>query len=226
MQAMGNKFCIVILISGRGSNMKAVVEATLQSSSAEVVAVISDKKSAAGLDYAQSMNIKTEVVRRNKQTSSLSDFNSRLASAVREHQPDLVVLAGFMRVLSTEFISCFEGKIVNIHPSLLPSFKGLNVQQRALDAGVKYSGCSVHFVTEEVDGGPIISQAVVPVLPEDTSDTLSERILRCEHKILPAAVLAISQSKIRLENHQGNTVVKIDPSLTVSEDSSFLVSIN
>ena len=223
---MGDIFRTVILISGRGSNMKAVVEESKRSEGKIVVsAVLSDKKSAKGLDFAREQGIETKVVGRKKGTSTLAEFNARLAAAAAAYKPDLIILAGFMRVLTAEFISLFPGRIINIHPSLLPSYKGLNVQQRAIDGGVKFSGCTVHFVTEEVDGGPIIAQAVVPVLAEDCSESLAARILKCEHRLLPAVVRGIANNKISLGGSVQKSTVVIGSECAAGKDEEFLISI-
>lgn len=179
---------IVILISGRGSNMEAIVHACAQEKwNARIAAVISNKASAGGLAFAQSHGVATAVVD-HKQFDSREAFDAELARVIDEYQPDLVVLAGFMRILTEGFVRHYEGRLLNIHPSLLPAFPGLHTHERAIEAGCKLAGATVHFVTPELDHGPIVIQAAVPVLPGDTGDTLSARVLRQEHQIYPRAV--------------------------------------
>jgi phosphoribosylglycinamide formyltransferase 1 len=174
----------VILISGRGSNMQAIVEAELP---LRIAAIISNRPDAKGLAYARERNIATAVVD-HKVFASREAFDTELAMKIDEHQPDFVILAGFMRVLTPGFVNHFRGRLINIHPSLLPSFTGLHTHERALDAGVKVHGCTVHFVTAELDHGPIIIQAAVPVLPNDDAVTLAARVLQQEHVIYPQAL--------------------------------------
>ncbi|NBR28284.1 MAG: phosphoribosylglycinamide formyltransferase [Betaproteobacteria bacterium] len=175
---------IVILISGRGSNMQAILEARLPLT---VAAVISNDPAAAGLATAQQHGVATQVVD-HRAFGDRAAFDRALAAAIDAFSPDLVVLAGFMRILTAEFVDHYRGRILNIHPSLLPSFTGLHTHRRALEAGVKAHGCSVHFVTPELDHGPIVAQAVVPVLDGDSEDTLAARVLAQEHRIYPQAV--------------------------------------
>lgn len=183
---------IVILISGGGSNMAAIVQAAQQqgwahSLNARVAAVISNKADAKGLVFARQQGIATAVVD-HKAFASREAFDARLAEVIDQHQPALVVLAGFMRILTPAFVSHYAGRLINIHPSLLPAFTGLNTHQRAIDAGCKFAGATVHQVTAELDVGPILEQAVVPVLPDDTAQTLAARVLEQEHRIYPLAV--------------------------------------
>mgnify|MGYP000877176365 CR=1 FL=1 len=179
---------IVILISGRGSNMEAIVHACAQEKwGARIAAVVSNKASAGGLAFAASHGIATEVVD-HKQFDSREAFDTELARVIDQHQPDLVVLAGFMRILTEGFVRHYEGRLLNIHPSLLPAFPGLHTHERAIEAGCKLAGATVHLVTPELDHGPIVIQAAVPVLADDTGDTLSARVLRQEHQIYPRAV--------------------------------------
>ncbi len=191
-----NKSRVVIFISGRGSNMEALIKAAeAPDSPYGVVLVLSDKKKAAGLDIAKSHNIPTVVIPRLTKERSKEDYNTLLAETIIPYKPDLVCLAGFMRVVTKEFISHFPGKIINIHPSLLPNFKGLNAQQQAIGAGVSESGCTVHYVNEEVDAGEIIAQAKVPVLPTDTAETLAARILIQEHILYTKVVTALAREE-------------------------------
>ena len=175
---------IVILISGRGSNMQAIVEARLPH---RIAAVISNRADAGGLDYAAARGIPTAVVS-HREHPTREAFDAVLAAEIDRYQADLVVLAGFMRILTPGFVEHFAGRLINIHPSLLPSYKGLHTHQRAIDDGVKLHGCTVHFVTADLDHGPIIAQGAVPVLRDDTPDTLAARILKVEHRIYPQAV--------------------------------------
>ena len=184
---------IVILISGGGSNMAAIVRASQQQDwagryGARVAAVVSNKASAGGLVFAKDNGIATEVLD-HKQFESREAFDAELAKIIDQYNPALVVLAGFMRILTPGFVQHFEGRMVNIHPSLLPAFPGLLTHQRAIDEGCKFAGCTVHRVTAELDVGPILEQAVVPVLPDDTADTLAARVLTQEHVIYPRAIV-------------------------------------
>jgi phosphoribosylglycinamide formyltransferase 1 len=186
---------IVILISGGGSNMQAIVQAAqqecwAQTLGARVVAVISNKVDAGGLALAQQLGIATQVLAHTAYASREA-FDQALMQAIDAHQPALVVLAGFMRLLTPAFVSHFEGRLLNIHPSLLPAFPGLHTHQRALDAGCKFAGATVHAVTTELDHGRIFEQSVVPVLPDDTRATLAERVLATEHLIYPKAIKAV-----------------------------------
>ena len=175
---------VVVLISGRGSNMRSLVEADLP---ARVAAVISNRPDANGLEYARSRGIPTEIVDHTG-FGSREAFDAALATVIDRHTPDLVVLAGFMRVLTEGFVQRYAGRLLNIHPSLLPSFPGLHTHERALVAGVKIHGATVHFVTPDLDHGPIVVQAAVPVRPGDDADALAARVLRQEHVIYPRAV--------------------------------------
>jgi phosphoribosylglycinamide formyltransferase-1 len=189
---------IVILISGAGSNMAAIVQTAQQQSWLErlgvvVSAVISNKPQASGLAWVRAdsahSGIQTDVVD-HTQFESREDFDQALMQRIDLHAPDLVVLAGFMRILTPGFVAHYAGRLINIHPSLLPAFTGLNTHQRAIDAGCKFAGATVHQVTAELDHGQILAQAVVPVLSGDTSEALAARVLTQEHLIYPAAVAA------------------------------------
>jgi len=192
---------IVILISGGGSNMAAIVNAAKREGwadkwGARVAAVISNKADAKGLTWAKEQGIHTEVLD-HKQFASREAFDTALTQCIDRFgipdQPVLVLLAGFMRILTPGFVNHFAGRLVNIHPSLLPAFSGLNTHQRAIDAGCKFAGATVHQVTAELDHGPILAQAVVPVLASDTADTLAARVLTQEHLIYPQAVAQLLQ---------------------------------
>lgn len=176
---------IVILVSGRGSNMQAIVDAAI--SGARIAAVISNRPDASGLAFAAERGIETAVVD-HKAYADRATFDQALAGCIDGYRPDLVVLAGFMRVLTDDFVRRYEGRLINIHPSLLPSFPGLHTHRRALEAGVRVHGATVHFVTATLDCGPIIVQAVVPVLPGDDEVRLAARVLAQEHRIYPQAV--------------------------------------
>ncbi len=183
---------IVILISGGGSNMAAIVRASQQQDwarryGARVAAVVSNKAEASGLVFAREQGIATEVLD-HRPFPSREAFDAELAQVIDRHAPSLVVLAGFMRILTPGFVAHYEGRMINIHPSLLPAFTGLHTHQRAIDAGCRFAGCTVHRVTAELDVGPILEQAVVPVLPGDTAQALAARVLVQEHLIYPRAV--------------------------------------
>jgi phosphoribosylglycinamide formyltransferase-1 len=185
---------IVILISGRGSNMQAIVEADLP---VHIAAVISNRADASGLKYAQSKGIATCVVD-HRNHASREAFDAALMQTIDALKPDLVVLAGFMRILTEGFVNHYQGRLINIHPSLLPAFPGLATHSQALKAGVKVHGCTVHFVTPQVDHGPIVVQAEVPVEPGDTPETLAARVLAQEHRIYPQAIRWFAQDRLTL----------------------------
>jgi phosphoribosylglycinamide formyltransferase-1 len=179
---------IVILISGRGSNMEAILRAaSAEQWPGQVVAVISNKANAGGLETAKAAGIAARVVE-HLAYPDRAQFDQAMSAVIDEYSPDLVVLAGFLRILTPAFVMHYHGRLLNIHPSLLPSFPGLDTHRRALDAGVKFHGATVHFVTPELDHGPIIEQAAVPVMNADTEDTLASRVLEQEHVIYPRAV--------------------------------------
>ncbi len=179
---------VVILISGRGSNMEAIVHtAQRERWNARIAAVISNRPDAAGLKFAQGQGIATAVVD-HKAFESREAFDAALMQAIDPFQPDALVLAGFMRILTPGFIAHYAGRMLNIHPSLLPAFPGLHTHQRALDAGCQLAGTTVHGVTAELDHGPILAQALVPVLPDDDADRLAARVLALEHQLYPRAL--------------------------------------
>jgi phosphoribosylglycinamide formyltransferase-1 len=188
---------IVVLASGRGTNFQAIIDASESGRLAgEVVGLVSDNPDSAALERARRNRIPQAVVER-KSYPSKREFDCSLVEAVRQFSPDLVVLAGFMRLLARDFLDAFPGRVINIHPSLLPSFPGLDAQRQALDYGVRYTGCTVHFVDEGTDTGPIIGQRVVPVLPDDTEDTLAARILVEEHSLMVECINAVLTGRIR-----------------------------
>ena len=195
----------VILISGRGSNMEAIINAGLPGRCA---AVISNRPDAAGLAWAAARGVPTAVVD-HKASASRDAFDAALAAEIDRHAPDLVVLAGFMRVLGEDFVRRYEGRLMNIHPSLLPSFPGLHTHAAALAAGVRIHGATVHFVTPALDSGPIIIQAAVPVRPDDSADSLAARVLAQEHVIYPRAVRWFVEGRLRLD--QGRVVLTGEP---------------
>ncbi len=189
---------IVILISGGGSNMATIVRAAQQERweqryAARVAAVISNKPEAAGLAFAREQGIAAQALD-HKAFANREAFDTALAATIDRYQPTLVVLAGFMRILTPGFVAHYAGRLINIHPSLLPAFTGLHTHQRAIDAGCKFAGVTVHQVTNELDVGPILEQAVVPVLPGDTAQALAARVLAQEHVIYPRAVRAFVRS--------------------------------
>ncbi len=197
-----SSFKIGILVSGRGTNLQAIIDAIENGElNARIAVVLSNKKEAPALERAQKKGIEA-VYLDPKPFAGKKEFDLALARELEDRQVDLICLAGYMRILGPEFIRKFEGKIINIHPSLLPAFPGLDVQQKAIDHGVKFSGCTVHFVNEEVDGGPIILQAVVPVHPSDDAGTLAERILIQEHLIYPRAIQMIVENRLHIKNRK------------------------
>ena len=190
---------IVILISGRGSNMEAIVRAQqAEAWPARIAAVISNKPDAKGLAFAQAHGIPTAVVP-NKEFPTREAFDAALQETIDRFEPDLVVLAGFMRILTAPFVEHYAGRMLNIHPSLLPLFPGLHTHRQALDAGVEEHGATVHFVTAELDHGPAVIQARIPVLPGDTEDSLAERLLAEEHVIYPQAVRLFIEDRLSIE---------------------------
>ncbi len=189
---------LVILISGRGSNMQALLEADLP---AGPITVISNNPAAEGLKFARTRGIPVQVID-HRAFPSREAFDTVLAEAIDAHQPDLIALAGFMRILSDRFVNHYRGKLVNIHPSLLPAFPGLNTHIRALQERIKIHGCTVHFVTPQLDHGPAIIQAAVPVLVGDTHETLAARVLVQEHRIYPQAVRWFLQGRLTLADDQ------------------------
>lgn len=190
---------IVILISGRGSNMQAIVQAcAAECWDARIAAVISNRADAAGLDYAREHGVPTAVVS-HRDFADRAAFDAALADAIEGYAPDVLALAGFMRILTPDFVQRFEGRMVNVHPSLLPAFTGLHTHRRAIEAGCKVSGATVHFVTADLDHGPIIAQAVVPVRADDTEDTLADRVLVREHELYPRAIGWLVHGRLRVE---------------------------
>ncbi len=191
---------IVVLISGSGTNLQAIIDASKQENfGGDIVAVVSNKADAYGLTRAQDAEIATSVLS-HKDYDSREDYDSALISEINKYQPDLVVLAGFMRILTPKFVQKFQGRLINIHPSLLPKYQGLHTHQRAIDAGDTEHGVSVHFVTEELDGGPVILQAKVPIFPEDSAEDLAQRVHQQEHRIYPMVVNWCCTQRVTMAN--------------------------
>lgn len=198
---------VVVFISGGGSNMLALVKAAAEPDfPADIIAVISDKSDAGGLAKAAALGIATFSFVR-KDYDSKDAHEAAILSTLKTLSPDIICLAGYMRLLTATFINAYDGRIINIHPSLLPLFPGLHTHQRAIDAGMTEAGCTVHFVTEGMDEGPVILQAKVPVLPGDTADDLSARVLVEEHKSYPAALRLVAEGKVRMD---GSKAVSAD----------------
>ncbi|MBQ4835421.1 phosphoribosylglycinamide formyltransferase [Pseudoalteromonas luteoviolacea] len=190
---------IVVLISGSGSNLQAIIDHCQAGNiNGEIVSVISNKGDAYGLVRADKANINTHVLS-HKDFDSREAYDEQLAKLIDSCNPDLVVLAGFMRILTSGLVQKFKGKMLNIHPSLLPKYQGLNTHQRAIDANDAYHGASVHFVTEELDGGPVVVQAKVAILPDDTAETLAKRVHEQEHVIYPLVVKWFSEHRLTME---------------------------
>ncbi|MBW3098741.1 phosphoribosylglycinamide formyltransferase [Pseudohoeflea coraliihabitans] len=211
-----------ILISGRGSNMDALIAATMRPDyPARIVTVLSDRADAAGLQRAQSLDIAAVAVPR-ADFSSKADHEAALLDRLAEARVDFVCLAGFMRILSADFVRRWEGRMINIHPSLLPAFKGLDTHHRALAAGTRVHGASVHFVTAEMDEGPVIAQAAVPVLNDDTPETLGARVLSAEHQLYPQALSLLAEGHVRMSGDGLATASA--PTRIVCEDGRLIVS--
>lgn len=190
-----NTLPIVVLISGSGSNLQSIIDATQQGMPVEIRAVISNKADAYGLTRAEEAGIPTAVLD-NKAYADRPSYDAALQALIDSYSPQLVVLAGFMRILTDDFVRHYEGRMMNIHPSLLPKYRGLNTHARAIEAGDNEAGCTVHFVTPELDAGPIIIQAKVPVMPDDTPEILARRVLEQEHKIYPEAIRRFAEGEL------------------------------
>ncbi|HMK33219.1 MAG TPA: phosphoribosylglycinamide formyltransferase [Nitrosopumilaceae archaeon] len=201
---------LAILISGRGSNMEAILRSVKKNKiPVKPAVVISNKQDAKGIKIAQKLGVRTIIIESSGVKGASWDYDKKIVTALEKHgvtsKNGLVCLAGFMRIMSPEFIQHFKGRIMNIHPAILPSFPGLHSQRQAVEYGVKYSGCTVHFVDEGVDTGPIIIQAVVKVKNNDTEESLSRRILTQEHKIYPKAVKLFAEGKIKVKGRKTTT---------------------
>ena len=196
------KFKLAVLVSGRGSNLQAIIDSIEKNSlAAEISLIMSNVSDAYALQRGKKHGLES-IFLDPKSFSSRDDYEKQMIELLQTKSIDLVCLAGFMRILGKKFIEAFSGKIINIHPSLLPAFPGLNVQEKALQHGVRFSGCTVHFVNEEVDGGAIISQAVVPILDADDTQSLSDRILEQEHIIYPEAIRLIIEDRLELSGRR------------------------
>lgn len=203
---------VAILISGRGSNMQALVNAArAKDFPAKIVAVFSNRPEAAGLAWAKSKKIPVQVFD-NKDYRSRDAFENDLQKALAAAQVDLIALAGFMRLMTTSFVERWRDRMINIHPSLLPSFKGLHTHEAALQSGVKIAGCTVHFVRPEMDAGPIIAQAAVPVLSTDTPVSLANRVLAAEHALYPEALRLVAAGKVRIDGDKVLISEDVNPS--------------
>jgi phosphoribosylglycinamide formyltransferase-1 len=193
---------IVVLISGGGSNLQTIIDRIADNTiNAEICAVISNKPDAYGIKRAQKANIPTEIID-HSQYDSRESFDAELTRRIEKYQPELIVLAGFMRILSDDFVNHFYGKMINIHPSLLPKYRGLHTHKRALDAGDSQHGLSIHYVSAKLDGGPVILQKTVPVLENDTESSLAERVLAQEHIAYPQVIQWFSQGRLQLIDNQ------------------------
>jgi phosphoribosylglycinamide formyltransferase-1 len=210
---------IVILISGRGSNMQAIVHAARQEKwPVRIAAVISNRADAPGLEFANCHHIPAVTVA-SKGYEDRAAFDSALQKEIDRFSPDLVILAGFMRILTPDFVAHYAGRMLNIHPSLLPSFPGLHTHKQALAAGVKVHGATVHFVTADLDHGPIVAQEAVPVLPQDTEATLATRVLDAEHRLYPYAVQCFIDDRLYIENGRVRIAEKINPAMNMKESA-------
>ncbi|WP_415237631.1 phosphoribosylglycinamide formyltransferase [Sneathiella sp.] len=189
---------VAIFISSRGSNMQALVKASQEEGfPAEIVTILSNNPDAGGLEFAKAHNIPTKVIN-HRDYDNRDDFDAAISDYLEGMQIDLICLAGFMRLLTADFVNRWRDSIINIHPSLLPAFKGLHVHERAIESGARFTGCTVHVVRPEMDDGPIIAQAAVPILQKDTPESLAARILEQEHKIYPLALKLMAQRKVKI----------------------------
>jgi phosphoribosylglycinamide formyltransferase-1 len=210
---------LAVLISGRGSNLQALIDAcAAKDFPAEIVLVLSNKADALGLKRAQKAGLATQVLNP-KDFADRESYDAAMSDAIVTAGAEFVCLAGYMRLLSDDFVRTWRDKLINIHPSLLPAYKGLHVHERAIEEGARFSGCTVHFVRPAMDEGPIIAQAVVPVLPDDTPDTLAARILEQEHVLYPLAVRLIAEGRVRvtaetvrIDDHQPPQGALLNPS--------------
>lgn len=194
-------FRLAVLVSGNGSNLQAFIDRIADGSlPARIVAVISNKPDVYALERARRAGIATEVVD-HREFASREAFDTALAARIDAHRPDLVILAGFMRILTPAFVHHYAGRLLNVHPSLLPKFTGMDTHARAIAAGEREHGCSVHFVTEELDGGPVVAQACLPILPDDSADTLRARVQQAEHRLYPLVAGWLATGRLRLSGH-------------------------
>ncbi len=217
---MSKRLPLVVLISGSGSNLQAIIDAAAKDLAVEIRAVISNRADAFGLERAQKAGITTRVLD-HKAFADRDSYDLALGDLIEEYQPGLVILAGFMRILTPALVSRFHGRMLNIHPSLLPKFRGLHTHERAIDQGEKTHGASVHFVTEELDGGPIIIQARVPVMDDDDPDSLAARVLQQEHILYPTAIHLFAEGALHME---GDTAYHndepLDSPLTLKQEKA------
>jgi len=201
---------IVVLISGNGSNLQVIIDGCKANNIAgEVVAVVSNKAEVYGVERAAKENIPCQVVD-HKAFASRVEYDQALMAVIDQYAPDLIILAGFMRILTPELVQHYQGKMLNIHPSLLPKYQGLNTHQRAIDAGDSEHGVSVHFVTEELDGGPVVLQAKVPVFPEDSADDLAQRVHQHEHRIFPLVAHWFCTERLSMTQQDNDFVAYLD----------------
>ena len=215
MSCAGRRQRTAVLISGRGSNMRALVDAARATDyPAEIVHVISNRPDAAGLAWAREHGLDTTLID-HKAYPSREAFEASLDRVLTENDIDLIALAGFMRLMTPAFVEKLQGRMINIHPSLLPAFKGLDVHARAIESTAKITGCTVHFVTPEMDDGPIIMQAAVPILPHDTPETLAARILIAEHKIYPAALASVARGDVTFERPYFSGTLGVNPDVSL-----------
>ncbi|MEX6506560.1 phosphoribosylglycinamide formyltransferase [Jiella sp. M17.18] len=213
---------IAVLISGRGSNMSALIAACMDPAfPGQIVGVISNRPSAPGLDTARRYDIPAVAVDQ-KAFDSRQEHEAAVLEQLDQMKPDVVCLAGYMRLLSDDFVRRYTGRMINIHPSLLPLFPGLDTHKRAIDAGMRLHGCTVHFVTERMDEGPIIAQAAIAIEPDDTPDTLAERLLRAEHRLYPHALKLVLEGDVRMSN--GRAITRAAPKPNEGEDEPLRIA--
>ncbi|MBO6772833.1 MULTISPECIES: phosphoribosylglycinamide formyltransferase [unclassified Thalassospira] len=207
-----SKLKLAVLVSGGGSNLQAIIDAcNTPDYPAEIVLVFSNQLDAGGLERGRKAGIRSEAISHKGYPGGREAYDTAVSALIEESGADLVVLAGYLRLVSESFVTRWKDKLINIHPSLLPSFKGLHVHQAALDAGVKFAGCTVHYVVPEVDSGPIIAQAVVPVLPGDDAGKLAQRILKQEHRIYPQVIRWIAEGRVSVDDKGIVTVADTKP---------------
>ncbi|PKR47578.1 phosphoribosylglycinamide formyltransferase [Thalassospira povalilytica] len=207
-----SKLKLAVLVSGGGSNLQAIIDAcNTPDYPAEIVLVFSNQLDAGGLERGRKAGIRSEAISHKGYPGGREAYDTAVSALIEESGADLVVLAGYLRLVSESFVTRWKDKLINIHPSLLPSFKGLHVHQAALDAGVKFAGCTVHYVVPEVDSGPIIAQAVVPVLPGDDAGKLAQRILKQEHRIYPQVIRWIAEGRVSVDDKGIVTVADAKP---------------
>ncbi len=211
---------VAVLISSRGSNMQALVRACeAEGFPAEIVTVLSNNPEAGGLEFAASHNIPTKVIN-HRDFDNREDFDAAISEYLTEQRVDLICLAGFMRLLTPDFVNKWRDRIVNIHPSLLPAFKGLHVHERAIESGARFTGCTVHYVRPEMDDGPIIAQAAVPILQDDTPDDLAARILVQEHRIYPLALKLIAERRVKVHGSIAKITDATEPDTSLINPST------